>query len=354
MQNKNKNYFINKKQLNDSSDSSQNKSTPNQSYTKKPTKPKPSSNFTWNNQSQHNSPAVSESPSLNQQVFQIKAQPNMQSISSSSSPFSSTSSLSASPPLPIADQGNTTATTTAAATEPNKSKNSVHSSASTTANTMAQKSLIEPATQDDISYQQTSCSHNISYNNQQLNSNRSSNGYNTNINNSNSGNNNQNNRQSYQHLNNRVSFYHNTNHNIARNALGVSTNDVLPLNKPIIPLEKITKYDHSSHSKISVVNQKPKTPLNIFNTNIYNLTPQSNLFHQKKQQKNQILDETTKKQLLLTVDNFLMESEKNEDNNSELTEEIMNDIFGKFLLHLTEISISSTKIFFNYQKSRLF
>lgn len=323
MQNKNKNYFnSNKKISSDSSDSTQNKSIVNQNYTKNLIKPKSSSNFTWKNQPHQNISAISEPSSLNQQV---KAQPNMQSISSSSSPFSSTSSLSASPPLPITDQGNTAST----AIESNKSKNLVNSSATSTAKAINQKSSIEQAAIDDIKYQQTSCSRNISINNQQSNSNRITNVYNNSINISNS--NNHNNRQGYPQQNSKGTFYQHSNHNIAKNALGVSTNDVLPLNKPIIPLEKITKYDHSSHNKISVVNSKSKTPLNIFNKNIYNLTSQSNLVNQKKQQKNQILDEATKKQLLLNVDKFLMENKKNVDNNSELTEEIMNDIFGIFL-----------------------
>lgn len=332
MQNKNKNYFnSNKKISSDSSDSTQNKSIVNQNYTKNLIKPKSSSNFTWKNQPHQNISAISEPSSLNQQV---KAQPNMQSISSSSSPFSSTSSLSASPPLPITDQGNTAST----AIESNKSKNLVNSSATSTAKAINQKSSIEQAAIDDIKYQQTSCSRNISINNQQSNSNRITNVYNNSINISNS--NNHNNRQGYPQQNSKGTFYQHSNHNIAKNALGVSTNDVLPLNKPIIPLEKITKYDHSSHNKISVVNSKSKTPLNIFNKNIYNLTSQSNLVNQKKQQKNQILDEATKKQLLLNVDKFLMENKKNVDNNSELTEEIMNDIFEK----IKELKLSNDKL----------
>ena len=50
---------------------------------------------------------------------------------------------------------------------------------------------------------------------------------------------------------------------MARNALGVSTNDVLPLNKPIIPLDKVTKYEHNPKKTSQQQHQAKTTPEHI-------------------------------------------------------------------------------------------
>jgi hypothetical protein len=121
----------------------------------------------------------------------------------------------------------------------------------------------------------------------------------------------------------------------------VSTNDVLPLNKPIIPLEKITKYDHGT-GKNSAVSLKPKTPLSIFNANAHNLAPgASSPANQKKPPKaSQILDEATKKQLLHVVDKFLSEHAKNEENSAELSAQILSEAFEA----LKDLKLSSDKL----------
>lgn len=147
---------------------------------------------------------------------------------------------------------------------------------------------------------------------------------------------NNNKRQTNYSNHTRAPFYPNSNHSMARNALGVSTSDVLPLNKPIIPLEKITKYEH--HQSKS---QKTKQPLNLFNTNIYNLAAHNNEAQgaNKKQNNNSILDDGVKKKLLAVIDKFLNENNKNEENSLETTQFVMNNCIGD----LKELKISNEK-----------
>lgn len=302
----NKNQLIDQQQSNTTQDQSKNYFHHSHHPNNKPTK-KPASqmNFNWNQL--HPSTQSSQPPaeSTNLQILQIKTQNNMQSISSSSSPFSSTSSLSASPPLPCQDNNTKEGT------------NYVSSTNSTNQNDQ----LVSSNTSKPVEVNQQDSNYNLNINTQ----NRSS--YNNSYNNRNMTNNNgynNNKRQGYSGGQQRTSFYSNSNQNMARNALGVSTNDVLPLNKPIIPLDKITKYDHHGHNNKQ--QQKPKVPLNIFNTNIYNFTPQQqNVTNSQKKQNNQILDETLKKRLLTIVDKFLSENEKNEENSLEYEQEIMKE-----------------------------
>lgn len=254
-----------------------------------------SGNFNWNQP--HPSTVVQSAmtnnvATANHQLLQIKTQ----SMSSSSSPFSSTSSLSASPPLPQDQSGNHQLAPT----------NQTNQMSSTNYNN-------KPPTTEPVN----------NYNNNTYNNN-------SNNNNNNNNNTNQTRRQAYPQQ--RVPFYSTNNNSMARNALGVSTNDVLPLNKPIIPLDKVTKYEHNPKNHHNN-NIKPKPLLNIFNTNIYNLTPQVATLtnnHKKPPQTNQILDEHVKKTLTNAIDKYLAETAKNEDNNPEFTSTTLTECINQF------------------------
>ncbi len=255
--------------------------------------PPASGNFNWNQPHPAGLNATDQQQLANlphQQILQVKT-PNMQSISSSSSPFSSTSSLSASPPLPIEPTTNNTN------------------------NTINPYKPTEPA----------------AFNQTNLNNNKYNNIYNNNANNKQ--------RQQQQFPQSRQQqFYHQNANTLARQALGVSTNDVLPLNKPIIPLDKITKYEHPNSHKSSSnggVKTAAKAPVNIFNANIFNLTPSG---HQNSSntpvvKSSQVVDDALRKSLLNLVDKFLNENNKNEDHSIDYEESIMNGCLSKINEH---------------------
>ncbi len=246
----------------------------------------PSGNFNWNQPHATAGVNTTDQQQLNnlphQQILLVKT-PNMQSISTSSSPFSSTSSLSASPPLPIET------------TKPN-----------------------EPVTFN---------------NHQNFNNNKYNNTNNFSIKPRQQQQQQQNQHNQHQYPQQRQ-FYHPNSNVLARQALGVSTNDVLPLNKPIVPLDKITKYEHSNtnsnnrnNSNASV--KTTKAPLNIFNTNIYNLAPTSYTNSTLTVKSNQVVDDSLRKSLVNLVDKFLNENNKNEDQSIEYEESIMSECLGK-------------------------
>lgn len=277
----------------------------------------------------HVSNTVTEVPT--QQIPQLKTQINMQSISSSSSPFSSTSSLSASPPLPILNDSTANSNMTNSNSKPTDQANikpNSQNSVTLTSNASSSSSSSSSTTsnQVDSGYSNTNSQNRINTGNQYIrNFNSMANGYVNNYN----GPKRQSGGQQFMGKQQRALFYPNSNHNTARNALGVSTNDVLPLNKPIIPLNKVTKYEHNNHYNNK--NVKPKPALNIFNTNIYNLATQNTaVVKTQKKVNNLILDEGTKQKLLNTIDKYLNEKNKDEENNVEYSESIVNDCLNEF------------------------
>lgn len=246
---------------------------------------KKSSNFNWNQPH----PQAAEPPNQ----LKLKTQ-DAHSVSLSSSPFSSTSSLSVSPP-PVQENPQQPQ-------QQPKHFSSSSSSSSTSSNSYKSDSGNKPTT---------------------INTNQ----YNRTLNNTNNFNNTYYNKpqqqpqRPYQQQQQRGPYHPNSNHSIARNALGVSTNDVLPLNKPMIPLDKVTKYDNSKNAI------RPKMPLNLFSTNIYNLASQ--MSQSKKNASSSILDEALMKRLIVTVDKFLNENRKSEENMLENSVSIMNSCIGK-------------------------
>jgi len=94
----------------------------------------------------------------------------------------------------------------------------------------------------------------------------------------------------------------------------------------MIPLDKVTKYENNNSKTNINNNTRPKMPLNLFSTNIYNLAPQNAQMNQSKKNanNNSILDEMLKKKLIVTVDKFLNENRKNEENMLENSVSIMN------------------------------
>ena len=138
---------------------------------------------------------------------------NFRSVSSSTSPFSSTSSLSASPPL-LADSDALkqpmNRPTYPKLTKPNLSPRFDETQQLPTGARFNQRNNFYQQQQQQYPKQQTS-GMNRRF---QIESDEQSPGK--------------------QHL---------------KNALGVSNNEVLPLNKPIIPLEKVIKYEHNKHHK---------------------------------------------------------------------------------------------------------
>lgn len=119
--------------------------------------------------------------------------------------------------------------------------------------------------------------------------------------------------QQRQHL----SYTNSSNNSMSRNALGVSTNDFLPLNKPIIAMDKVALK--------SGANLKAKAPLNIFSANIYNLAPvQVVQVFPGKSKSSQLIDESVKKSIVCAVDRFLFENNKNEERGIENVENVLD------------------------------
>ncbi len=114
--------------------------------------------------------------------------------------------------------------------------------------------------------------------------------------------NNPNNINSFNNRNTTRSNF-NTNKTSIKNALGVSTNDVLPLNKPIIPLKDVLKLDNK-HAKSQTKMHSPNESLsNHTQTNQVN-----NMTHtiQNKSKTSAILEET-KVKIQHIIDNYLNE-----------------------------------------------
>ena len=209
--------------------------------------------FNWNNNNNNNNNASGNNPIQPILTSNADLTGGTHSISSSSSPFSSTSSLSASPPLPIAPSPTLSSSSTA------------HSANTSLAEQLSTKlcstslSGTSSSTSGKMKAEQTPNVPLFNEFNRTQNSNSFSNNNNNNNNNLNSNNNNNNMRRT-NYANQRMpynagggSHLSNLNsNNVARNALGVSTNEVLPLNKPIIPLEKVIKHEHTNkhHTKL--------------------------------------------------------------------------------------------------------